>query len=328
MRNQATKKSRIILALLTGAGLLAGVASAAGPRTTGADVLKVDLGARPNALGGAYSAVGTDAQVMLYNPASLAQVQGSDALFQHYLAYEEVTYDLLAYAQPMEDMGMVGGTLVYRTMPTIDNPGASDSPVAVNDLVLSVGEGRLLKEWLGPISPAWDTLAVGAAAKLIYSSLREAHAVSVAVDLGATWNAPATLGVPVTLAASLQNAGPSLRFLEQADPLPLTGRLGASAVAFDTGRHKALVAAECVFSLDNDPKTSLGLEYTLAHVIAFRAGYRLENAGNINGPSAGLGVNFMAGNLTFHVDYAYQLTLWNQYETVANNHFISLGVHF
>ncbi|NTV52437.1 MAG: PorV/PorQ family protein [Candidatus Firestonebacteria bacterium] len=304
-------------------------AAAAGPGTTGADVLKVNLGARPNALGGAYSAVGNDVQSLLYNPADLAGAQGSDAVFQHYAAFAEVTYELLGYAQPVEDMGIVGGTLVWRTMPPIDNPGAPDAPVAVNDLVLTVGEGRLWKEWFGGGPAILDRLAVGGAAKIIYSSLREAHAVSLAADLGAVWNSPATWGLPVTVAAGLQNAGAPLRFLEQADPLPLCGRLGVSVVPWDTGRHKGLLTAECLLSvLDSGLTASVGAEYTLAKIIFFRAGYRFENAGNINGPSAGLGVAFMAGTLTFHLDYAYRVTLWDAYDSVDNNHFISLGVHF
>jgi hypothetical protein len=273
--------------------------------------------------------VGNDAQVLLYNPAVLASVAGSDAVFEHYAAYEEVTYDLLGYSQPMEDLGIVGGTLVWRTMPTIDNPGATDAPVAVNDLVLTVGEGRLLKEWIDGVPPLFDRLSVGVAAKIIYSSLREAHAVSAAVDLGTVWNAPAIHGMPVVVAASLQNAGAPMRFLEQADPLPLSGRFAVSAVPWDTTRHKALVTAECVVPLlDNGIKTGVGLEYTLAGVLSLRAGYRFENAGNINGPSAGMGVAFTTGGMSFHLDYAYRMTLWNNYDSVDNNHFISLGAHF
>ena len=193
MGSKAIIKQANFGAMLAGLCIMAATAAASGPGTTGADVLKVNLGARPNALGGAYSAVGNDAQSLLYNPASLATVQGSDAVFQHYAAYAEVTYELLGYVQPVEDMGMVGGTLVWRTMPAIDNPGAPDAPVAVNDLVLTIGEGRYWKELFGSVPPLLDRLSVGAAVKLIYSSLREAHAVSVAADLGAVWNAP--LGV-------------------------------------------------------------------------------------------------------------------------------------
>jgi hypothetical protein len=250
-------------------------------------------------------------------------------VFQHYAAYEQVTYELFGYAQPLEDFGIGGATLVWRAMPAIDNPGAPDAPVNANDLVLTVGEGRLAKEWFGSLPPLWDRLAVGGAVKLIYSSLREAHAVSVAADLGAVWNAPASWGLPVTAAASLQNAGAPLRYLEQADPLPLVGRLGVSVAPWDTGRHQALFTAECVLPvLESGLKTSVGAEYTLAKVISLRAGYRFEDAGSLNGPSAGLGVAFMAGSLSVHLDYAFRLTLWNAYDSVDNNHFLSLGVHF
>jgi hypothetical protein len=303
---------------------------ATGPGTTGAAVLKTNLGARPNAMGGAYSAVDSDAQSVLYNPAALYTIQGMDMVFQHYAAYEEVAYDLWGFAQPVEDMGTWGGTLVWRHMPTIDNPGAPDDPVASNDVVLTVGGGRLWKEWISGVPPLLDRLSVGGAVKIIYLSLREAHAVSAAADVGLVWSVPAamTLSVPVTVAASVQNAGAPVRFIEQADPLPLCGRFGLSAVPWSTARHKMLLTGEWVIPVDNDIKTAVGAEYTLANVISFRAGYRFENVENINGPSAGLGISFLAGSMTLRFDYAYRLTLLKGYETVDNNHFISLGARF
>jgi predicted alpha-1,6-mannanase (GH76 family) len=105
--------------------------------------------------------------------------------------------------------------------------------------------------------------------------------------------------------------------------------LALGAVPLNTERHKFLVTAECVLPLlDNGLRAALGAEYTLAKVISFRVGYRFENNGNLNGPSAGLGVAFTAGNIGFRLDYAYRLTLWNSYESVDNNHFISLGANF
>jgi hypothetical protein len=301
---------------------------AAGPGTTGADVLKVSLGARPNALGGAYSAMDPDAQSLLYNPAALWSIAGADALFQHYAAFEEVSYELIGYAQPVEDMGTVGGALVWRHLPAIDNPGAPDAPVNAMDMVAAFGAGRLWKEWISSVPPLFDRLAVGGAVKIIYSSLREAHAVSAAADMGLTWSAPASFPLPLTAAAALQNAGAPMRFLEQADPLPLCGRFGVSAIPLALERHKAIVTAEWVVPMDNDMKTSVGAEYTLAGVLSFRAGYRFENAENINGPSAGLGISFPAGTMRLRLDYSYRMTLWKGYETLDNNHFFSLGARF
>jgi hypothetical protein len=291
-------------------------------------VLKVSLGARPNALGGAYSAVDPDAQSVLYNPAALSNITSPDFVFQHYAAYEEVAYELVGWAQPVEEMGTWGGALLWRHMPTIDNPGAPDAPVAANDLVFTLGAARPWKEWISEVPASLDRLSAGGAVKIIYGSLREAHSVSIAADLGVTWAAPDAWKLPVTVAAGVQNAGAPVRYLEQADPLPLNGRLGASLRPWNSPRHKLLLTSDFILPMDNTPKTLVGMEYTLADILSFRAGYRFENAENINGPSAGIGVAFAAGSMKLRLDYAYRLTLWKAYETVDNNHFISLGARF
>ena len=50
-------------------------------QTTGFDFLRVDMGARPAAMGGAFVAVTTDLHGLIYNPASLLGIDDWDASF-------------------------------------------------------------------------------------------------------------------------------------------------------------------------------------------------------------------------------------------------------
>jgi hypothetical protein len=307
--------------------LTAAAAAAGGPGTTGADVLKVALGARPNALGGAYSAVGGDVQAVLFNPAALSTLPGADAVFLHFLSLEEVTYEMLGYGQPVKDLGTLGGTLVWRTMPTIDNPGAADNPVAANDVVATLGLSRKLTELLPGLGAPFNGLAVGAAGKIIYSSLREAHAVDGALDLGVCWS-DQVFTRPVTVAAAIQNIGPPLKFIEQADPLPLTVRLGLAVIPYSDSRHRGLITAEETYCTDGQLKTALGAEYALLDTVFFRVGYTLAGQDNLGGPAGGLGVAFSAGGFRARIDYTYRPQLWNGWDSVASNHLLSLGASF
>jgi hypothetical protein len=316
-----------ILGMLT-AALLAGATGvrAGGPGTTGADLLKVNLGARANALGGAYSAVGGEVLALLYDPATLTTVRAPDAAFLHVLGMEEVGVELLGYAQPVSGLGTAAATVVWRHMPSIDNPGAPDAPVDSNEAVLTVGLGQRLKD-LWPGAPL-DGLSLGVAVKGIYLSLREAHAFSAAVDAGVYWTAPAAWPVGVSLAGAVQNFGMPVKFIAQSDPLPLTGRAALAVFPLRAGPHQALATAEGTFTPDNVPKLLVGAEYGYSEMIFFRLGYTFAGGENLGGPAAGVGVVFTTGTLRTRIDYTYRPTLWNGWDSLASNHLIALGASF
>ena len=310
------------------AACLAAGNAAAGPGTTGADVLKIDLGARPLALGGAYGAVGDDVQIMAYNPAGLAFLDRVDIFLLHFASLEEATYEVAGVGLPLPGWGPVGMHVVWRRLPPIDNPGAPDAPVTVNDVVLALGSAVPLAAWLPGLPPVLETLAVGVAVKGFYLQLREAQVLSFAGDAGLAWRAPASLGLPLTLSAAVQNLGPPVAFLEEADPLPLRGRFGAALDAYRGERHGVLLCAEALLPADVPPAFSAGVEYAFARLLFLRLGYVFEDPEHLNGPSAGLGVAFTTGSLRLRLDYAYRPQLWKGWESVANNHLLSLGIGF
>ncbi|MEQ1920666.1 MAG: hypothetical protein ABL955_15865, partial [Elusimicrobiota bacterium] len=73
---------------LTTALLLAALAAttARAQSSAGADAfdfLRLDANARAVGMGGAYTALATDSNALLYNPAGLARVRSSEATFMH-----------------------------------------------------------------------------------------------------------------------------------------------------------------------------------------------------------------------------------------------------
>ncbi len=318
-----------ILLIIVLLGATAQTAAAAGPGTTGADILKVNLGARPVALGGAFGSVGGDAQVLLFNPAALATLKSSNIIFQRYVAFEQVTYELLGGSCPLPGVGRLGGILVWRHMPAIDNPGAPDNPVAANDLVLTMGLSRSLGELLpGGWASTLSGLSFGVGGKIIYLMLRENTAFSVAGDAGLYWNSQKLLPVTIAAAAALQNLGLPVRFIEEEDPLPLQGRLAMAVLLNGSKRHSGRLTAEMVMPADNPVKTSLGMEYIFARILSFRLGYTWEAQENLQGPAGGLGLAFVMGAVQARIDYAYKPILWRGWESVANNHLVSVDVSF
>jgi len=148
------------------------------------------------------------------------------------------------------------------------------------------------------------------------------------VDLGVLWQTPESFWLPVKVSAALQNLGPPVKFIAVADPLPLTARLGFSLQPLHGERHRVLLAAEVALPPDNLAKTSVGLEYSLSRILFARLGYAFQHQENLNGPAAGIGVAFSAGAFDVRVDYTYRPQFWKGWESIANNHLLSLGVHF
>ena len=179
--------------------LLAGPAGAAGGAAPFA-FLDLDAGGRPAALGGAYTALAGDAHALHYNPAGLAAVSVSEASFMHNSHFQEVSHQSLGLAL-RSGWGLAFQTLgkdgIRRT--TLANPsGDGLGGFGARDLAVSAGYGRAL-----------DGLRLGAAAKLLRSTIDAWSATGAALDLGAGGRLASLGGLQWGLA--LQNAGPPVR---------------------------------------------------------------------------------------------------------------------
>ncbi|HJT24007.1 MAG TPA: UPF0164 family protein, partial [bacterium] len=65
--------------------------------TTTADILKINNGIRPAAMGGAYTAMGDDLYSINYNPAGLSYIKASQIVFFHLDSLASIQYEYLAF---------------------------------------------------------------------------------------------------------------------------------------------------------------------------------------------------------------------------------------
>src|SRR5581483_11491941 len=89
---------------------------ASGPGTSGATFLRIGVGARPEGMGEAFTAASDDINALFWNVAGLGQFSGHKATFMDNLWGPEEALYYLAYAQPVEGMGTLGGSLTYLSM--------------------------------------------------------------------------------------------------------------------------------------------------------------------------------------------------------------------
>ncbi|MDE2292943.1 MAG: PorV/PorQ family protein, partial [Elusimicrobia bacterium] len=249
----------------------------AAPGTTPFEFLSLDADARAVALGGAYTALASDANALLYNPGGLGLVPRSEAAFMHDEHFQGVHQEYASYAD-RRGWGAQLNYLSYGDIPktTISNKdGAGLGSYGIQDLAVSGGYGRRL-------TPA---LAVGGALKYVREDIEDVSAQGTALDAGVLYASPALPGL--RLGAALRNFGPDVKFQTEAEKLPLQLRGGAAYAANLFGQRGSL-SVDVLKSRGEAPTVAAGVETVLAGLMALRLGYDMRNDAGL-GLTAGVG---------------------------------------
>ncbi len=76
--------------------------------TTAAKFLSIGIGARANAMGGAFTAVANDASAMYWNPAGIAPLQKYEALFTYTKLFADINLNYFGAVIPVGELGVIG----------------------------------------------------------------------------------------------------------------------------------------------------------------------------------------------------------------------------
>ncbi len=253
--------------------LTASISLAQGVGTTTADILKINQGARPAAMGGAYTAMGDDAYSVNYNPAGLAQIKATQIVLMHLDSLADISYEYLTFATAFGSDSAMAANITYRHMPTIDN-GNGNAPVNSDD-------------FLGSLSYALkcsSMFRIGLTVKYLNTDLASFSSSAVAFDLGGQLDK-----LPYGLRAGLavQNLGTGMKFNPTgttSDPLPMFIRVGLGDHQVIEGDRDLNVGIEIFKPSDQDIKMGIGGEFWLfPHLFAVRGGYKFESLGTPTG---------------------------------------------
>ncbi|HBL15750.1 MAG: hypothetical protein A2X36_13360 [Elusimicrobia bacterium GWA2_69_24] len=310
----------LLVLFVCGAGPAAAMGKGA-KGTAGAQFLKLSPGARPAAMGDAFGGVADDLHAIHYNPAGLGNLQEVEVGAMHDSHFQGIRHNFGALAVPLlswvdtrrqrNAFGTLAFSVTSLSVGDIERRGLveTDEPngtFSAEDRAYTLGYGLSLPR----------RVSLGAAVKLIEQRLDSASARTAAVDAGGLFQ-----GDRLSVGAGVRNLGGKLRFVSEADPLPLTAYLG--------GGWKAgpgwLAAAELRLPNDDAPRLSLGGEYRRGFSRelrgALRAGYNMSSADGegFDGITVGAGVAY--GKAEF--DFA-----WVAYGALGNSFRYSLRTRF
>lgn len=297
-------------------GTSAGDASKVG--AAGGQFLKIGVGARANAMGGAFSSMADDLSSIHWNPAGLANLKSMNADFSYTQWFGGFSHNFGALAMPLSEDFTVAASIVSFTsddipVTTMYRPDGTGSSYSVNDIAMGVTlSGFLTNEF-----------SFGITAKYVQNAFASVSSTGMAFDVGTMYD----FGFyGIKLGFSIHNLGTQQAYEGQdlrttkklydamhATPLdatylaypynlPIIFRAGISGDVIKSDVNHLRVAADFNTLTDVPEQFALGAEYVWNDFLAFRAGYVLGH--DQLGFSGGVGLKYFGGGFGGQVDYA------------------------
>ncbi|MFC1568974.1 PorV/PorQ family protein [bacterium] len=295
--------------------------------TTAAGFLNIDVGARAVAMGSAFVTVSDDPTAIYWNPAGLAKLHTTQAMFSHTTWLADIKFNYAAIALPLPGIGTVGAAATFLTMDdmertTISQPMGTGEMFGAGSYCIALSYARKLT----------DRFSIGGNLKYVNERIYHSSAYGMAIDVGTLFETQFNgLMIGMSIAnygSKMQMAGQDM--LIQADPdllisgnnpnipanletnafdMPLMFRVGIGMdVLKGLGKSNLIIAVDALHPNDDVEYVNVGAEYTFNNMVSLRGGYKTLFAENSEeGLSLGGGLKYRIMDFSeLRLDYAYQ----------------------
>lgn len=299
--------------------------------TSGAQELRIPVGARGTALGGAILADVQGIEAVYWNPAGLAYLENTEAVFSHQPYLAEINVNFVGVAHTIEGLGTIGAAAKIVSIgdmeeTTLDQPDGTGRVYGPSLSVISMSFSRILT----------NRVSFGITSKFIYERIFEVSASGIAFDAGVIYD-PGWNGIKMGMA--LKDYGPQMKFSgigfdRTLDDRPVTPK----AASFDLpsslclgmsytttkGVNQAMVSGNFINNNYSMDMWQGGFEYTYDNKYCLRAGYNYSSQDKWQYGltlGGGLSYEFQGTKLTF--EYA-----WADVDVFDANQYFTVKVQF
>lgn len=290
--------------------------------STGAQFLKIGVGARAMGMGGAYGSFDGDVAALAWNPAGIGTIQSPQLSVQYTNWIAEMTHNFIGLVVPITDQLNLGFHTVYLTtgkieITTIDNPEGTGSSYDGVDIAVGLTMSARLT----------SQLTFASTVNYLQERISDATSDGLSLDAGmwyATGFRSLVLGFSLSnlgfdqkfSGRSLEvkynpnNPGESLANAEiqtQEFSTPLLFRAAGSFDLFEMFNkpiedNTLRVAVDFTQNSDTPERLAVGAEYLWQNFLSFRSGY-LFGADELSW-SAGAGARIGVSGVDLQFDYA------------------------
>ncbi|MEW5795197.1 MAG: PorV/PorQ family protein [Candidatus Zixiibacteriota bacterium] len=301
--------------------------------SAGAQELRIPYGSRGTAMGGAVVANTSGIESMFWNPAGLATLEGTEAMFSYLPYIADIDQNFVGIATHIEDFGTIGAGVKIMSIGDIEET-TQEAPD---------GTGRIFSPSLAVINLTYARIltanvSFGATAMFINEQIHEVRASGLAFDVGFLYN-PGWHGVRLGLA--MKNYGAEMQFQGRGFEVPLEPRRPGSANAasfdlpasinigmaydfIDNGDNLATLTGNFAANTYSNDVIQGGFEYGYKGLYFIRGGYNYSQQDEwIHGATLGGGLTLEMGETRMTFEYA-----WNETEFFDDNQFFSVSIGF
>jgi hypothetical protein len=288
--------------------------------TSMANYLKIGVGARASAMGGAYVALSDDITSLYWNPGGIGMVDHNEAVLHFTDWFMDSQIYFFGASYRIDRVGTIGLSLnsfdsgaIEET--TVEEPeGTGRTFRAANHTIGLTYTRRLI-----------DRFSFGITLKYVEERLDRTQARALAIDIGSVYRTNflnnMRIGFAMTnLGQRMNISGSGLDFRvtrgQEGKPiqasyltsdwdLPLMFRFGLATEIFENDNYRLTVSGDVLDSRDFRYRLQTGAEFAFQELIYLRGGYQFNY--DISDFSLGVGLELPSyNNLGLRFDYSYE----------------------
>jgi len=302
--------------------------------TSVANFLKIGVGGRGEALGGAFTALANDATSLYWNPSGIARMESSEAVFSSTDWFHNLKLTYVGLVLPLQEFGTLGFSLNALSMEeeeitTPEEPDGNGLTYSAGDIAMGISYAKRVT----------DRFHFGITGKYIREDVANSSASAFALDVGTQY---VTDFNGLTIGMSIKNFGTKMRLrgreqLFEIDidsdinsnpeavarletkswPLPLTFNFGTSIKVYQDDNLTLTGNLEYNDPRDQNPLYIVGTELSISETVYLRGGFRIkyfgENYQDVQNSDTddqltlggGVLVPLPSSNYSLMIDYAY-----------------------